>query len=262
VKRSKASLATILTSVVLCAPSYALDMRQICHAARAPHFNEAFTFMRGGGESCAHESCNTQGATLGDRVFMEISQDSPKKSDLRSMVEQFSADAAEIISDTLGISFLATFEEADTFIFFLVVSPRLIEMIGSGEMQEIDAHQFNSFIRPALSLRKCAGIVTHVSENGIRRIKRALIFVPDTLEAEKEVRSCVFEEIMNASGLLRDPPGSASLFDNSNYSEVDGSITYSDATLAMLYLHYELARGAYDDLEDFRWANCGQNIEP
>lgn len=221
-KRLKARLAAVVTCAAVCGPSYGLELDRICRAARAPQLNDVLTFMTSGDETCTSERCFGPGAILEDKVFVETALAFSEKTEIGSMVAKSSVEATSIISNTLGISFSESFDEADTFIFLLVVSERFSDMIGNGKIQEIDAQQFNSFILPALSVGKCAGIVTHVPEGELHRIKMALIFFSEALETEQEVRSCVFEEIMNASGLFRDPPGSASLFDNFNYSRVDG----------------------------------------
>lgn len=253
--QSQAKIFFTTSFLVSSGPCTALDVETLCREASAASFEQTMTFVVSGGETCANTICLNEPAVLGDRVYVEISQSSAE-SEMVPVIQELSEEATNVISSVTGVSFQSKFEDAQSFLFLILVSPETIRELAAGKMEGVDQHGFNSFVAPALRISKCAGIASHFSEAGHRKIYRGVIFVPDTVKSKDAMRSCVFEEIMNVSGLLRDPPGSASLFDNGNYQIVDGLMTYSDSTLAMLQIHYDISKGKYRDVAQFLNLEC------
>lgn len=56
---------------------------------------------------------------------------------------------------------------------------------------------------------------------------------------EEEIASCILEELVASLGLVGDPPGQASLFDEGNFRESGGSIWISAETERMLKKIYD-----------------------
>jgi hypothetical protein len=255
-RKSQIILIAVMFLATTSNQSHGFDKGMVCHEARKPGFEEVMTYMAGGGETCKNHFCNADKAILGDNVYVEVWQNPDSELSLVPRIKKHVDTATNVIAEIVNISFSSKFQGADSFLFILVLSPGDIERIASGAVSDIDQRKFQNYILPAIKKRKCAGIATHIIENGIGLIPRSLIFIPDSLESDKEIGSCVLEEIMNSTGLYRDPPGQASLFDNDNYRDFEGSILYSEATLSMLYLHYMITRGSYRDVGDFLRRNC------
>lgn len=234
---------------------FALDLHTVCEAARQPGFDETLAYMSQGGETCTLQNCHEGSVVLAEKVYFEVAVDTDDNRSLPAVADAARA-ASTIIGDTTGVKFSSDFAGAGSFVFVLIVSRRTAEMIADGQFSEVDGDHFRSFILPALQANKCAGIVSHFSDGTRRIVEKSLIFVPDSLRADADIRACIFEEFLNTSGLLRDPPGYASLFDYGNYRSVDGLKSFSETTLAMLKLHYDIARETYVDVEDFRTSEC------
>ena len=233
-----------------------LGIPGLCNAARVPGFAERFAHMAGGGEGCGEARCLTRPVVLGKQVYVEVVQDS-EQPDFAALASPVFSEAAAIVSDTVGIDFLAGFSDADSFVFFMVVSPDTEKRILSGQIKGVNQHLFKTFVIPALRASSCSGIVTHVDGEASRVVHMAITFVPEAIVPdEKALRKCILEEMMNLTGLLRDPPGSASLFDKGNFRFENGKLTYSNETLFMLRLHYDIATGIYRDLDDFLYSEC------
>jgi hypothetical protein len=230
---------------------------RVCAAAKAPGFAERIAYMAGGGEGCEEARCLNRPVVLGKWTYVEVVQDS-RQPNFASLASPVVEAAATVVSDTVGINFHATFDDAESFLFFVVVSPETEDLILNGQIEGVNQQLFRTFVIPALRASSCSGIATHLGGETSRLMHRAITFIPEAIVSdEKALRKCIFEEMMNATGLLRDPPGSASLFDNGNFRLADGKLTYSDETLAMLKIHYGIARGAYRDVNDFLFSQCG-----
>ena len=233
-----------------------LDAARVCASAQVPGFAVRMDYMASGGEGCDAASCLDRRVVLGRRAYLEVALD-PRHPSFVPLAAPVAGEAAAIVADTIGVDFGAGFDDADSFLFFVVVSASIEDRILKGELEGIDRDLFRTFVLPALRARRCSGIATHIGNGSSRLMHHAVTFVPEAIitDAEK-VRACILEELMNATGLLRDPPGSASLFDSGNFRLVDGKLTYSDETLAMLKLHYDFARGVYRDVDDFLSSQC------
>jgi hypothetical protein len=238
-----------------------LVFADICSVVQKREFQRDFNYMAFGGETCVKSRCLAERVILPDVVYAEIvseEKDHPLRLAINSAVDE----AFSEISRVTKVVFNGDFLDSEGYIFIIVASPAFAKRVLANKVDGINAQEFDSFILPALKQQKCAGIVSHNSNGDVRHVSLATIFVPESMHDPLQLRMCVFEELLNSAGLLRDPPGSASLFDNGNYSNSEAKFGYSEGTLAMLEIHYALARGKYVSIDDFVQQRCPKLNSP
>ncbi len=165
-------------------------------------------------------------------------------------------DSMQKISSLTGLKLRFSQGEDPTMSIF-VLDQDMIEMLERSDLPDTFKNDLRRVDFRIYEKGSCSGLFFSNSEdNSIATVlSGAFIFVNSKLP-ETEMASCLREELMNTMGLIGDPIGQASLFDNGNYIDDNGIKDYSRETELMLYALYQIAHGKYDDIEDFVVRSC------
>jgi Protein of unknown function (DUF2927) len=231
------------------------EVLSMCEAASEPNFEERLNYMTFGSEYCLKERCNDRRSIWNNTVPFSIIGMPEMKNEIRRVLPIVNK-SLQVMSEISKVAFTNAVG-VDPNLFIFVTNEEMIEAIQSKKTDGFDTENFKNFIVPILRAEKCAGIVTTVKDKKINRIAVATIFIPVSIVPNSDALSlCIQEEIFNAMGILRDPKGQASLFDDGNFRYVNGTKTYSFDSLAMLDVHYAIATGNYRNLSDYLSHKC------
>lgn len=161
-----------------------------------------------------------------------------------------------VLQDATDLKIFTNFEKAPNT-FVVVLNDAVVAAIERGEIEGFGSKDFSQAARKSYGLGGCSGTVySNIdAKTGYDTIGAATIYVNGNLNADA-IDKCTKEELLNALGLVNDPIGQASLFDNKNHQFRDEKIIYSDATLLMLNALYGITRGAFRDIDGFIRARC------
>lgn len=147
--------------------------------------------------------------------------------------------------------------ERDPNTTVVILDDYLYAAIENGKIDGFDPTFFTDGAKWAYKNKACSATVLSSVESQTNRdiISSSIIYVNGNLDVGR-IDKCFKEELYNALGMLSDPIGQASLFDNGNYKMIDGKISYSDASVLMLEALYGIARNEYRDIDAFIRQRC------
>lgn len=165
-------------------------------------------------------------------------------------------DSMQKISSLTGLKLRFSQGEDPTMSIF-VLDQDMIEMLERSDLPDTFKNDLRRVDFRIYEKGSCSGLFFSNSEdNSIATVlSGAFIFVNSKLP-ETEMASCLREELMNTMGLIGDPIGQASLFDNGNYIDDNGIKDYSRETELMLYALYQIAHGKYENINAFVAGSC------
>lgn len=256
--KSTVLAATLSGIVVMSSPAYGQIVHplQDCNVVQDASFQENFNFMVTNGEGCIdNKSCKLIYPHWQNDPVFQIFVSTQNNKSYQSLREKFQESIRKISFLTgLRLSF-ANGKTPSVSIFILddeMIATLLAQDFSNEIKKELTDYHFKIYAKGSCSF---TGFSDEASKSKLNVLSSAMIFVNANL-SEPEMTNCLREELMNTMGLVGDPIGQASLFDNGNYVDDNGIKDYSRKTELMLYALYQIAKGKYDNVEDFVARSC------
>lgn len=205
------------------------------HFSRQTAFDKRFTHMTSFAEGCDDgEICPveiprwTSDLRIG---FFNASQIDKQDTIRRTTIEfgraltEFTTVDLQLLSSEPNV-LVISFDQHSNELLAEIIPP----FFGFPEMQETIAASFER--------KTCGTSVLFDTTSSPDAINAAFVYINPELK-DGDLDACILERLVTVLGLVNDPPGQASLFDNGNFSHRDGRIWISSETEAMLKRIYE-----------------------
>lgn len=231
------------------------ERTNVCAIVTASEFWEKFDYMTTTAENCP-DGCHFEMTYWKEPIRAHVLApiDDPSLGDEVSNILLRAIDQISAFSrlDAQVVDVSTTSETPNLYVFLL--HEELVNYWSQNGFFGLDPSGFQLH-RNAYEHGSCSGAGFFDSSEGVAEIKIGMVFAPFD-QTGRDLEKCIFEEFVNVLGLVGDPRGQASLFDQENYRIVDDEFYFSMETLVMLDALYEIASGGVAGKEAYSERAC------
>lgn len=227
-----------------------------CYLLQDANFQKNFQYMVSRSEGCVKDlKCDLLFSHWKESPTVKIFMSSSATKTYNVLIENISESMSKISALT-GLNLNFSNGNIPSLSIF-VLDGDMIKMLESADFPHNIKDDFKRTHVNIYEQGGCSGIVfsKDANQSNFIIISGGFIFLNSKL-TEFEMVNCLREELINSMGLVGDPIGQASLFDNGNYIDDNGLKDYSRETELMLYALYQIANGKYKNIEDLLNKNC------
>ncbi|WP_295045232.1 hypothetical protein [uncultured Paracoccus sp.] len=261
-RRSDMVRSTLLAGAALVAVAtgcLAYGTENICKALYSDNFFDDMQFMATTGEIC-RGACNERITTTKDAVGIRIFSENmnPKQAELlNDSVKWAIGQIDAVIGENVDIAISENSPDGETSIYIFFVDSNLDKLLSETGLPGLPAREYIENHRPLLIEGACSARVISVESPLESKVRVAFILIGESVIADQpSVDSCVLEELTQSFGLFGDPKGRASLFDGGNSKMLEGRISHSHRTLAMLRYLYSGHQLREESFRAYRYQLC------
>jgi len=225
-----------------------------CGPNTGKSFREEFTHMTSTSEYCGESrfNCEVRLPHWQKPIVVAVYSEEIEASAvdlIRSITFRALAEISEVSS--IGV---VDDPQLETNVLVFIMNDQMANRLSQPDAASV-RFQPGSINRRAYDDQSCSGqfwasSLAEIDENQHQTILGGVIFVHHSLK-NMNLESCIYEEIAGVVGLSNDPKGQPSLFSGGNYEVVDGQFKYSARTLLMFEAIYQIASGAFADIDGF-----------